>query len=290
MSLVENLKQKGFIITSEIFTPLGTETREIFDRMDRIKNDIEALGIPEITIEGWVTETIRAGRILKDQQLEPILLINCREKSRIDIQEFLLQAFEAGIENILTFVEDYRITGDSLQELMFFHVDKGKFFSVVEHLKNGRDITGKALPQKHPICIGAGVDASWGSEIPKTALKEMEELAELGTQYFLTTPVFDLDLFEQFMKKIAPIQVPVVAEVLLIRSLEVGLFLNGHVKAGRIPVPYLEKLTKASDSEKAVKEMMHQLINGLRNLCEGIHFVPVESEEQISKHLGDKKF
>lgn len=290
MSLAERLKQKGFVITSEIFTPLGTETKELFDRMDRIKMDIEALGIPEINIGGWVTETIRAGRVLKDQQLEPILLINCREKSRIDIQEFLLQAFEAGIENILIFVEDYRITGDSLQELMFFHVDKGKFFSVVEHFRNGRDITGKALPGKHPICIGAGVDASWGGEIPEMALKEMEELAGLGTQYFLTTPVFDLDLFEQFVEKVAPIQVPVVAEVLLIRPLEAGLFLNGHVKAGRIPAHFVEKMMKASDRENAMKEMMHQLVNGLRNLCQGIHFAPVESEEQISKHLGDKKF
>ncbi len=290
MSLAERLKQKGFVITSEIFFPLGTEPQELFDRIDRIKMEIKALGIPEIDIEGWVTETIRAGRVLKDQQLEPILLINCREKSRIDLQEFLLQAFEAGIENILTFVEDYRITGDSLQELMFFHVDKGKFFSVVDQLRNGRDITGKTLPQKHSVCIGAGVDASWGSEIPDMALKEMEELAGLGTQYFLTTPVFDLDLFEQFVKKVAPIQVPVVAEVLLIRSLEVGLFLNGHVKAGRIPSHFMERLMKTSDREKAMKEMMHQLVNGLRNLCEGIHFVPVESEEQISKHLGDKKF
>jgi len=62
------------------------------------------------------------------------------------------------------------------------------------------------------------------------------------------------------------------------------------VKAGRIPAHFVEKMMKASDRENAMKEMMHQLVNGLRNLCQGIHFAPVESEEQISKHLGDKKF
>lgn len=275
-------------MTSEIISSPGTEPKELIQYMNRTQMEIKALGIPDMPIEGWVTESIQAGRTIKDQQLEPILLINCREKSRIDIQEFLLQAFEAGIENILIFVEDYRITGDSLQELMFFHVDTGKFFSVVEHLKNGRDVSGNALPGAYQFCIGSGVDASWGREVPDAALKEMEELARLGTHYFLTTPVFDLELFEQFMKKVAPIQVPVVAEVLLIRSLEVGIFLNEHVKAGKVPSHFIEKLVTSPDKEKTMKEMTRQLVNGLRDLCEGIHIVPIDSEEQISKHLDGK--
>jgi len=32
---------------------------------------------------------------------------------------------------------------DSLQELMFFHVDMGKFFSVIDGLQKGMDIHGK---------------------------------------------------------------------------------------------------------------------------------------------------
>jgi len=35
-------------------------------------------------------------------------------------------------------------------------------------------------------------------------LKEMEALAGLGADYFLSTPVFDLDSFHQFMKRIGP--------------------------------------------------------------------------------------
>jgi hypothetical protein len=45
------------------------------------------------------------------------------------------------------FTEDYRITGDSLQEQMFFHVDAGKLESVLEHLRDGRTIDGENLPE-----------------------------------------------------------------------------------------------------------------------------------------------
>jgi hypothetical protein len=51
----------------------------------------------------------------------------------------------AGIDNLLVFTEDYRITGDSLQEMMFFHVDAGKLQSVLEHMREGQTVEGDSL-------------------------------------------------------------------------------------------------------------------------------------------------
>ncbi len=289
MTFAERLKQKKFVITSEIRSSMEAGTQELVEQMNHIQERVQSLGISDLTIQGWVTKSVSYGRMIKDHHYDPILLINCREKSRIDIQEFLLQAFEAGIENLLIFMEDYCITGDSLQELMFFHVDTGKFFSVIKNLGEGRDISGKALHQKYQFCIGSGIDASWGNEIPEMALKEMEELVRLGTHYFLTMPVFDLDRFEKFMDKIKPFQIPIIAEVLLAQSLEMGLFLNGPIKPGMEPRPFFEKRFGNSNQRKSSQEMIRQLVNGLKDLCQGVHFVPIDSEEEVSKYLGNEK-
>src|SRR4030066_1040034 len=215
MSLQENLKNKRFIVTSEIQPPIGTGIQDLIRNVDRIRGRVDALTVPELKIEGLVTDTMGTCRALKEQKFDPILQTTCREKSRVDIQEHLLQASESGIENILTFTEDYRITGDSLQEIMFFHVDSGKLFSVIESLHQGVDVSGKEIRIKPNFFVGSGVDSSWGKKVPDLELKEMEELAGLGAQYFLTTPVFDLDSFQQFMKRVGPIRIPVIAELIL---------------------------------------------------------------------------
>lgn len=283
--LEENLKKKRFVVTSEIQPPIGTGVQELVRNVERIRGRIDALTVPELKIEGLVTDTMGTCRVLKDQKFDPILQTTTREKSRIDIQEHLLKASESGIENILAFTEDYRITGDSLQEIMFFHVDSGKLFSVVESLREGRDISGKEISVKPTFCVGSGIDSSWGKKVPDMELKEMEALVHLGTQYFLTTPVFDLDLFKQFMAKVGPMRIPVIAEVILVRSAEMGLFLNKHVKPNLVPNHIIEKLAKAPDKEKASIEIISDLVKGLKELCQGVHFIPIGAEDRISKYL-----
>jgi 5,10-methylenetetrahydrofolate reductase len=283
--LEENLKKKRFVVTSEIQPPIGTGVQELVRNVERIRGRIDALTVPELKIEGLVTDTMGTCRVLKDQKFDPILQTTTREKNRIDIQEHLLRASESGIENILAFTEDYRITGDSLQEIMFFHVDSGKLFSVIESLREGHDISGKEISVKPNFYVGSGIDSSWGKKVPDMELQEMEELVSLGTEYFLTTPVFDLDSFKQFMAKVGPIRIPVIAEVILVRSAEMGLFLNKHVKPNLVPNHIIEKLARAPDKEKASIEIISDLVKGLKELCQGVHFIPIGAEDRISKYL-----
>ncbi|MEK6654787.1 MAG: methylenetetrahydrofolate reductase [Thermodesulfobacteriota bacterium] len=285
MVLAENLKKKKFVVTSEIQPPIGAGAEELVKNVARIRGRVDALTVPELKIDGLVVDTMGTCRILREQKIDPILQTACRDRNRVELQDYLLKATEAGIENILTFTEDYRITGDSLQEIMFFHVDSGKLFSVVENIREGQDISGRELPKKAIFCIGSGIDSRWGGKVPDMQLKEMEALAELGSDYFLTTPVFDLDSFHEFMKRVGPIRIPVIAEIILVRSAEMGLFLNKHVRSGLVPYHIIEKLAKAPDKEKASIEIVGELVKGLKGLCQGVHLVPMGAEERLAKYL-----
>ena len=289
MSLQENLKNKSFIVTAEIEPPIGTGVQDLIRKVKRIRNRVDALTVPELKIEGLVTDAMGTCCALKEQRFDPILQTTCREKSRIEIQEHLLRASDIGVEHILTFTGDYRITGDSLQEIMFFHVDSGKLFSVIESLHQGCDISGKEIRSKPNFFVGSGIDSSWGKKVPDLELKEMESLAGLGTQYFLTTPIFDLDSFHEFMKRVGPIKIPVIAEIILIRSAGMGLFLNQHVKPGMVPNHIIEKFAKAPDREKASFELVSDLVKGLKDLCQGVHFIPMGAEDLLPKYLDAAK-
>ncbi len=284
MKLDECLK-KRFVITSEIQPAIETDANDLIRSINSIRGKIDAITVPDLNIEGLVTDTMDTCRVLKEQAFEPIFQTSCREKNRVEIQKQLLKAAESGINNILTFTQDYRITGDSLQEIMYFHVDTGKLYSVINCLQQGHDITGNEIGIKPSFCIGSGVDSSWGKKVPDMELREMETLAGLGTHYFLTTPVFDLDTFHQFMNRVGSIQVPIIAEVILVRSASMGLFLNKYVRPGLVPNHIIEKLAKASDKEATSIEIIRELIKGLKEVCHGIHFIPVGSIDRLRPYL-----
>jgi len=57
---------------------------------------VDALTVPELKIEGLVTDTMGACRILREQKFDPILQTPCRDRNRVELQEYLLRASEAG--------------------------------------------------------------------------------------------------------------------------------------------------------------------------------------------------
>ena len=64
-----------------------------------------------------------------------------------------------------------------------------------------------------------------------------------------------------------------------------GMFLNKHVRSGIVPYHIIEKLAKAPDKEKASIEIVSDLVKGLRDICQGVHLIPIGAEDRISKYL-----
>ncbi|OHD66090.1 MAG: methylenetetrahydrofolate reductase [Spirochaetes bacterium RBG_13_51_14] len=289
MDLKESFIKNRFVITSEIQPPLDEDFRELIENIEKIRGRLDAVTVPEFDIEGVVADSIGTCGILRENKFDPILQTGTREKNRLDLQSFLVKAFEKGVKNILAFTEDYRITGDSLQEIMFFHVDSGKLFSVVDSLKGGHDVAGKDLKKSAEFFVGSGIDSACGRNVPDLELKEMEEMVRLGTGYFLTTPVFDLDEFQKFMKRVEPFKVPVIAEVILLKSANTGHFINRYLKKGLVPGRIIQKLAKAPDKEKASIEIFTDIIKGLKDICHGVHLIPLGWEGKIPRFLDAAK-
>ena len=285
MKLKDALKKNKFVVTSEVQPPIDTDPDEFIDRLKLIRGRVDGFSLSEIEIEGVVGDTIKTCDLLKRNKFDPIYQTTTRQKNRLQLQQDLIHAHQAGVENLLVFTEDYRLTGDSLQEMMFFHVDAGKLSSVLDHLKEGHTVEGDSLPDKTEFILGSGVDSSWGKNVPELEMVEMEEMTKIGTGYFLTTPVFDLDSFEKFLKNVNTFGVPVIAEVLIIRNASMGQFLNRHVKPGMVPDWVIKKLLRAPEKKKASIEIFADLATGLKDLCQGIHIISIGGEEHLRHYM-----
>jgi len=126
MKLKESLDKKKFVVTSEIQAPIDEEPEALIKRLELIRGRVDGVAVPELEVEGVVGDSIKACDLLKQNRFESIYQTTTRDKNRPQLQKDLLLAHEAGVENLLVFTEDYRITGDSLQEMMFFSCGCGK--------------------------------------------------------------------------------------------------------------------------------------------------------------------
>jgi methylenetetrahydrofolate reductase (NADPH) len=285
MKLKESLTEKRFVVTSEVQPPIDAEPEEIIKKLESVRGRLDGLIVPEMEIEGVVAGTLKTCEALKRNKFDAIYETTTREKNRLQIQKDLINAHKTGVENLLVFTEDYRITGDSLQEMMFFHVDSGKLASVLDHLRDGYTVEGKDLPFKAEFTFGSGIDSNWGKNMPDLEMREMEEMTKIGTGYFLSTPVFDVELFEKFMKQVNTFGVPVIAEVMILRTAGMAHFLNRHVRSGLVPDWIIRKLAKAPDRQKASTEVFTEIVTGLKDLCQGIHIITMGAEDKLRYYL-----
>jgi len=202
MKLKDALNKKKFIVTSEVQSPVDENPQTLIDSMNLVRGRLDGISVSDVEIEGVVGDNIKTCDLLNQNRFQPIYQTTTRQKNRIELQRDLLTAHQAGVENLLVFTEDYRISGDTLQEMMFFHVDSGKLSSVLNLTKEGQSVDGLDLDVKAEFTLGSGIESSWGGDVPDLEMQELETMTDMGTGYFLTTPVFDLDKFQKFMKRV----------------------------------------------------------------------------------------
>jgi 5,10-methylenetetrahydrofolate reductase len=285
MKLKTALKKKKFVVTSEVQAPVDQEPEELVRSLSQVRGRVDGVSLSEVELEGIVGDTIKTCELLNQSLLEPIYQTTTRDKNRLQLQNDLIDAHDAGIDNLLVFTEDYRLTGDSLQEMMFFHVDAGKLDSVLEHIRQGETVEGDSLKSKADFLLGSGIESSWGKNVPDLEMKEMEEMTKIGTGYFLTTPVFDVDQFARFLKQAQTFGVPVIAEVMILRTAGMARFLNRHLRSGLVPEWIIQKLARAPDKQKASVEIFTDIVTGLKDLCQGVHIITIGGEEKLKLYL-----
>jgi 5,10-methylenetetrahydrofolate reductase len=284
MDLKESLEKKKFVVTSEIYLPHGQSPEEYLNVLYNLWGRIDGVRYHPFSTDVAVSDSLALCRLLREKKFDPVFQVMTRDRNRLEIQDALIHASSAGVENLLVFSEDYRVTGDSLQEMMFFQVDMGKFFSVIENLQRGSDVHGKDIDSEKAFFIGSGVDASQGGKAPDLEIREMEQLVERGTKYFLTTPVFDIDQFEAFVKKVSPLGVPVIAEIMMLQS---GMQARMLKRYGGLNIPdrLIERIERAPVKFDESAKIMLEMINAIKGICAGVHIIPLGWEGKIGKIL-----
>lgn len=279
MGLQESLASGKFVLTSEIGPPKGIHIEEMMADAELLRGRVDAINVTDLQSSVMRLGSLAVCHLLQERGLEPIFQMTCRDRNRLGLQADLLSASVLGIKNVLALTGDYASLGDHPQAKPVFDLDSVNLIGVVKKLESGTDMVGNSLSGAPKFFVGAVVNP--GANPLEAQLIKMEKKIQAGASFFQTQAVYDVQAFEQFMKRASPFKVPILAGIILLKSAGMARFMNKNVAGVFVPEPLVQRMAKAQDREKTSIEIAAELIRELKGMCQGIHLMPIGWEKKI---------
>ncbi|MGO9257003.1 MAG: bifunctional homocysteine S-methyltransferase/methylenetetrahydrofolate reductase [Bryobacteraceae bacterium] len=261
-----------FVSFVEILPPRGVDaTREIDGARLCAQHGIDCINVPDgPRASARMSAQVTCQLIQQQAAIEAVNHFCCRDRNILGIQSELLGAHSAGIRNLICITGDPPRMGSYPDATAVFDVDAIGLVNIVNNLNHGLDIGGNPMGSQTALLIGVG--ANPGALNMDEEIRRFEWKVEAGAEYVVTQPVFDLNLLEAFLKRIAHVKIPVVCGIWPLTSFRNAEFMVNEL---RVPVPeeFMERMRRVDNAEKAREEgvaIAREMVARVRGLVEGV--------------------
>jgi len=281
MSFKERLEAGKFVVVVEFQPPKGNDLSEVFENAERLKGLVTAINVPDLQNAIMRLGSLSICALLKTKGMEVIFNLSCSDRNRLALQSELLNASALGLTNVLVLQGDHPSIGDHFEAQPVFDLDMIGLLGAAKRLQEGYDMMGNDLKGKPQFFVGTQLNAAAKGHALDLEIMDMEKKIRMGADFFFTNSIYDVSLFEPFVKKVAHFKVPIIAGITLLKSVGMARYVNKHVEGASIPDSIIDQLMKASDKQKASIEIAGNLIKALKPLCQGVQIIPIGWEKQI---------
>lgn len=281
MSFKERLESNKFVVVAELQPPKGNNLSELFEDAELLKGRADAINVPDLQNAIMRLGSLSVCTILKARGMEVIFNLSCSNRNRLALQSELLNASALGLNNLLLLQGDHPSIGDHFEATAVFDLDVMGLLGAAKRLQEGYDLMGNDLNGKPQFCMGTYINATAKGHVLDLEVMDMEKKVRMGVDFFFTNSIYDVSLFEPFIKKVAHFKVPIIAGITLLKSVGMARYVNKHVEGASIPDSIIDQLMKASDKQRASIEIAGGLIKELRSLCQGVQIIPIGWEKQV---------
>lgn len=282
MGFREALDSGKFLITAEVGPVKGTETNGLLEDAELIKDKVDAVNVTDLQSSVMRMGSMVVCHLLVDRGIDPIFQMTCRDRNRLALQSDLLSAWVLGIKNVLALTGDHPTLGDHPDAMPVFDLDSISLLRAISTLNQGSDLAGNQLKGAPDFLSGAVVNPGADTEAAlEMQIIKMEKKIESGARFFQTQGIFDLDLFERFMKRIKGFKVPVLGGIILLKSAGMARFMNKNVAGVFVPERFIKEMEETKDKVKTSVKIAAELIKGMKDLCHGVHIMAIGWEKRV---------
>ncbi len=287
MRITEQFDRGEFVVTAEVGPSKGINIDHLLEEANTYLSDITAVNVTDNQSSVMRMGSLPVCVALKQQGLNPILQMTCRDRNRIALQSELLGAAMLGIENVLCLTGDHTKMGDHPGAKPVFDLDSVSLLHTVCQLEQGLDLAGNPLVGEPPK-FAKGAVVSPCSDSVDAQLAKMERKVMAGAEFFQTQAVYEPEKFITFMEKAKAFGKPVQLGIVIPKSAGMAKFMNKNVAGIHIPDDMIAEL--AADKEKAKAgitgvEIAARLIRECRPYCQGVHIMAMGWESKIPQIL-----
>ncbi|TWB90418.1 methylenetetrahydrofolate reductase (NADPH) [Synechococcus sp. Ace-Pa] len=279
--LQQALADGRFAITAEVMPPRGGDPGRTLRVAAGLKGLVHAVNVTDGSRAVMRMSSLALCRLLLDIGLEPVLQLSCRDRNRIALQAELLGAHALGIRNLLCLTGDPVGAGDQPGARPVNELEAVRLLQLVRGFNAGEDPV-KGLLNDGPTSLFAGAAAdpqspSWSGLKTRVGRKKAA-----GARFLQTQMVMQPEALKRFCGEIAaPLGLPVLAGVFLLKSARNAAFVNRMVPGALIPQALIDRLAAAEDPAAEGINIAAEQVATYQSIAQGVHLMAVKAEERI---------
>jgi len=279
MTFKEKIGMEKFLFTSELGPPKSASAAAIRKKTAYFKNGVDCVNVTDNQTAIVRLSSTASAVICRDEGVEPIVQMTCRDRNRLALQSDLLGLGALGIPNVLCLTGDYQRFGNHPEARGVFDLDSIQLIYTADRLRKGAFLSGDTMKNKPDLCIG-GAANPFADPLEFRVLRLAKKIAA-GADFIQTQPVFDIDRFSEWMESVRKAglhrKTAILAGVMPVKSARALLYMKSEVPGMRISGELIERMEKAGDPKEEGIRLAVETILELKKIegIRGIHLMPL---------------
>ena len=221
--------------------------------------------------------------------IQPILHVCGRDRNLLGQMAHLLGAHALGIRNLVVITGDPPKVGDYPEATAVYDLDAIGLLQMASNMNRGVDPAGKPLPGgTTSFLLATGLEPG-AADLDKE-IRRLEKKKAAGAELVMTQPIFQTELLEEALRRIAHLALPVLVGVLPLVSYKNAEFLHNEVPGMRIPDEIRERMRRTPGGEAARREgvkIAREMLFAVRDHVQGAYLMPPLGRYELALEVLD---
>lgn len=285
-ALKDVLDTHGFAVTAEVTPPLAGEAGPLLAKALPLKGHVDAVNVTDGASARIHLSSVAAAVLLRQNGIEPVLQVTCRDRNRIALQSDLLGASALGLHNFLALRGDDVTAGDQPDAKPVFDLDSRGLIELAARMRDeGKIPSGREIQGRPPFFIGAAdmpID-------PKPGWKpdSLRAKADAGANFVQTQFCFDMGVVRRYAARLAEEGLTERLYILIgigpLATAKSARWMRENLFGTIIPDAIVERMDKAADAKAEGIEICAELLRELADIpgIAGAHLMAPRNEASV---------
>jgi len=287
-NLEKVLNAGHFAFTGELGPPRGSNVEAVKSKASHLIGMVDAVNITDnqtgmVRMSSWATS-----HIVKQQGLEPVYQMVCRDRNRLAMQADILGAYGLGINTMLCLSGDHQQFGDHPHAKGVFDIDSIQLVSMVQKMRDEAKFQGGADIDTPPQMF-VGAAANPFAEPLEWRVFRLAKKIQAGCDFIQTQCIYNMKRMREWTKQVVDMglaeKTAILAGITPMKSVGMAKYMQSKVPGMDVPEEIIKRL-RGVDKKKQKDEGIAIACEQIEEFKEmegiaGVHLMAIEWEHRV---------